>query len=62
MNTSLENKGTTSSETAKAWFWQERKWHWILDAAVFAALGFACTWPMIAAGGAIATLCQRLGA
>jgi hypothetical protein len=62
MNQSLKNKRTTSPETAKARFWQERKWHWILDAAVFAALGLACAWPLIAAGGAIAALCQRLGA
>ena len=46
--------------SAHASFWQDRKWQWILDALVFAALGFTVAWPLIAAGEAVIQLCQRL--
>jgi hypothetical protein len=40
--------------------WHEWKWNWILEAVVFAILGLACAWPIVAAGGAMFEMFQRL--
>jgi|tagenome__1003787_1003787.scaffolds.fasta_scaffold20962683_3 hypothetical protein len=50
-----------SPETiTRARFWNERKWHWMIDTIVFTTLGLACAWPIINAGGAMLELVQRL--
>ena len=61
MNSPLIESKVHSLETiTRANFWHERKWHWIIDAIVFAILGVACAWPIVGAGGAMFELCQRL--
>jgi hypothetical protein len=57
----LTRRAFHSRETVtRAGFWNERKWHWILEAVLFAILGLACAWPIVAAGGAVLELFQRV--
>jgi hypothetical protein len=57
----LANKRVTSCEqTTGARFWHEGKWHWVVEALLFAVLGIACAWPIAAAAAAMAELCQRI--
>ena len=56
----IESKIHSPETITGARFWHERKWHWILDAIVFAILGLACAWPIIGAGAAVLELFHRL--
>ena len=60
MNSPHETQIHSPETITRARFWHERKWHWILDAVVFAILGLACAWSITDAGGALAEMVQRL--
>jgi hypothetical protein len=60
MNSPLQSRFDCPETITRASFWRERKWHWMIDAIVFAILGGACAWPIVGAGGAMFELCQRL--
>jgi hypothetical protein len=62
MNSPLANHGSKSPDhSTGARFWRERKWHWTVEAALFAILAVACAFPIIAAGSAMVAIFQRLG-
>ena len=60
MNSPHEAQVHSPESITRATFWHERKWHWMVDAVVFAILGLACAWPMVTAGGAMFEMFQRL--
>ena len=43
----------------RAAFWHERKWYWLVDTLLFAALAAASAWPIVAAGSAVLTILQQ---
>jgi hypothetical protein len=60
MNSPHETQVHSPETVTRAPFWHERKWNWIEEAVLFAVLGLACAWPIVAAGGAMIEMFQRL--